>query len=360
MKEFNSYRFGTGRYIQEEEVLEYAGQEILRYGKNAYLLTGFHAWEAVKEGFIPSLQASGIVWTKNEYTGFPSYESVEKISEDFERAGCDVFVGIGGGKIMDLSKAVAFHLHVPVVLIPTSSATCAAFSPLSVMYTDEGKCVGSLDFDKEVDEVLVDETVLSLQPPRLAAAGIMDAMAKYIEISNGKPEITLETDTINKFSAYSMAQFTYKILEEYGRQAYLDIEQKKLSPTVHNIIFTTIAVTGVISAMMRGHSQTALAHKLYESLRTLYFKECEEYLHGEIVATGLIMQLKYNHNEEQIPKLKEYMTVMEMPMNLKELGLSCDDVVEEKLCEKLAESRFVEDTDEARRNLGEAMKEIIV
>ncbi len=358
MMEFNSYRFGAGRYIQEEEVLEHAGQEILRYGTKVYLLTGIHAWEAVKDRLIPSLKDSRIVWTKNNYTGFSSYEAVERIGEDFKRAGCDVMVGIGGGKIMDLSKAAAFHLHVPVVLVPTSSATCAAFSPLSVMYTDEGKCVGSLDFDKEVDEVLVDEKVLSMQPPRLAAAGIMDAMAKYIEISNGKPEITLETDTINKFSAYSMAQFTYKILEDYGRQAYLDIEKKKLTPVVHNIIFTTIAVTGVISAMMRGHSQTALAHKLYESLRTLYFKECEEYLHGEIVATGLIMQLKYNHNEEQIPGLKEYMKLMEMPMNLKELGLVCDRDTIGKLREKLAQSRFVEDTEEAKKNLEEAMKEI--
>lgn len=359
MKQFNSYRFGAGRYIQEEEVLEYAGQEIVRYGTKAYVLAGIRAWEAVKDRLTPSLEASGVDWVLDQYTGFPSYRSVERISGEFARDKRDVFVGIGGGKIMDLAKAAAFHLHVPIVLIPASSATCAAFSPLSVMYTDEGKCVGSQDFEKEVDEVLVDEKLLSEQPPRLAAAGIMDAMAKYIEISNGKSKITLETDTINKFSAYCMAEFTSRILTEYGRQAYLDIEQKRLTATVKNIIFTTIAVTGVISAMMRGHSQTALAHKLYESLRTLYYRQTERYLHGEIVATGLIMQLKYNHNEEQISRLKEYMAMMEMPMNLKELGLTCDSGTIEMLEEKLAESRFVEDTRDARRNLQLAMREII-
>ena len=360
MREFNSYRFGAGRYIQEEMLLEDAGQEFRRFGKKAYLLSGINSWEAVKERMLPSLEKAEVEWFLNQYQGFPSINSAVKFRAEAEREGCDFIVGVGGGIIMDLAKMIALPVHIPLMLIPTSTATCAAFSPLSVVYTDEGQCVRAWNFDKEVDEVLVDEKVLSMQPQRLMAAGIMDAMAKFIEISNGKTEITLETDSIDKFSAYSMAKFSYKVLEEYGQQAYQDVGKKQLTTTVHNVIYTTIAVTGVISAMMRGHRQTALAHKLYDTLRTKYFKESAAHLHGEIVATGLIMQLSYNHNEKGIPTLKSYMEQMKMPMNLQELGLDCDEETISDLTEIIEKSGFVEDSDEARENLKNAIKEIVV
>jgi len=288
MEKYISYRFGAGRYIQEPEVLENSGTEIARFGKRAYIIGGPNAMNAVWKRMEPSFDKAQIAYEKEIYAGFPSYKKIEILKKSITDKQCDVLVGIGGGRIMDLTKAAADQLSIPIVLIPTSAATCASFSPLSVIYTDEGKCVGYLHFDYEVNAVLVDEKVMSEQPPRLLAAGIMDAMAKYIEIANGKPKITLETDNISKYSAYRMAEDIYNILEKYGKQAYLDVCEKKNTETVHNVIFCNIAPTGIVSALMRARRQTAIAHKLYESMRTYYFKESINYLHGEIVATGLI------------------------------------------------------------------------
>jgi glycerol dehydrogenase len=358
MGEYTSYRFGAGRYIQETDALDHSGSEVSRFGKRAYVIGGPHAISAVESRMNSSFKQAGVSSVWEIYDGFPSYRKLEELKEAIKNEKCDVIVGVGGGRIMDLTKATAADLGYPVVLIPTSAATCASYSPLSVMYTDEGKCVGYLHFDYEINAVLVDEQIMTCQPPRLLAAGIMDAMAKCIEIANGKPEITLKSDGIEKYSAYRMAEDIYDILEQYGEAAYEDVMNQTYTETLHNVIFCTIALTGIVSAIMRAKGQTALAHRMYETLRTHYFRESINYLHGEIVATGLIAQLKFNNNTEAIKRLSKYMKKMSMPMNLRELGLSGSSSIQEKIHKILCESEFVPDTAEDYQRVWEAIQEI--
>ena len=47
-------------------------------------------------------------------------------------------VGVGGGKILDTSKAVAYENNIPVAIVPTLASTDAPCSALAVVYSDEG------------------------------------------------------------------------------------------------------------------------------------------------------------------------------------------------------------------------------
>ena len=47
-------------------------------------------------------------------------------------------IGIGGGKILDTAKAVAYYKEAPVLICPTIASTDAPCSALSVIYTDAG------------------------------------------------------------------------------------------------------------------------------------------------------------------------------------------------------------------------------
>lgn len=58
-----------------------------------------------------------------------------------------VVIGVGGGALLDSAKVLARRLGVPLVAIPTIAATCAAWTPLSVWYSDAGQALNFELFD---------------------------------------------------------------------------------------------------------------------------------------------------------------------------------------------------------------------
>ena len=129
---------------------------------------------------IPGFETVGLEYELHLYSGKCSYEAAREYAEKCKAENCDEVVGIGGGLVMDFAKAVGEYADTGVVNIPTSIATCAAFTTMSVMYTPEGAKKDCWRFEHEVDAVLVDLQVIAECPIRYAAAGILDAMAKKL------------------------------------------------------------------------------------------------------------------------------------------------------------------------------------
>ena len=251
---------------------------------------------------------------------------------------------------MDLAKAVAHLAGTPVITIPTSAATCAAYTPMSVMYTKDGAALGTAGgnfyHEYEVDAVLVDEEIMVRQPPRYAAAGMLDSMAKYIEIQNGHAKIDENTFSLEMDTAYTLAAYIYRILERNCLKIYGDIRDHRLTREVHDFLYINFVLTGFISGSSKALGQTALAHEMYYAARMFFTEEAQSYLHGEIVGTSLILQLSYNRTEEQIPGFKEFMRRMKMPVSLGELGIPETAENKRKIYEYLASTEFVDDTPE--------------
>lgn len=353
-----SYRFGAGRYIQDEDVLEHSGEEILRYGKKAYILTGKTAYQVTENRMRASFEKAGLTYIVEEYEGYPCKEKIRQLSNTICENNCDVMVGVGGGRIMDTAKAAAFSANIPIVTIPTQAATCAAFSPLSVLYTPEGKSDDYIQFEHEVDSVLVDEQVMITQTPRLLAAGILDAMAKYIEIAALKP-YALDADTsIARHSAFYMSEYTYNILKENGTEAMEDLKKGLLTKNFKDVVYINIALTGIVSGMMQGRGQTALGHGFNNAMHKEYLEQIKNWYHGEGVAVGLLAQSVYNEENSKIEELKKIMKAFEMPCSLEDLGVEpCDETVE-CLYERLRTYGFMTHDDRHEQLLKAALNEI--
>ena len=101
------------------------------------------------------------------------------------------------------------------------------------------------------------------------------------------------------------------------------------SDTVEQVVFTTIATTGVISGIARGSNQCALAHKFYEITRVLFNESSKRYLHGEIVGVGLLLQNCYNNETEKNTDLLRLMRKHCLPYRITDLGI---ERTEESFC----------------------------
>lgn len=354
----DSYRFGAGRYIQEHGALDEIGTEVLRYGHKPYVIGGNTALDKTKDRIKASFEKESMEYFMEAFSGYPSTQKIGELKCAIEDNGCDVLVAVGGGRIMDLAKGAAFGLQIPIVAVPTQAATCAAFSPLSVLYTPEGKSDTYIQYEYEINEVIVDDEVMLTQTPRLLAAGILDAMAKYVEIETLHPHVLDVDTTIARHSAFYMAKYTYDVLTEKGLKAVEDLKAGTWTKDLNDVVYVNIALTGIISAMMQGRGQTSLAHDFNNAMHKNFLEVIKPWLHGEGVAVGMLAQLIYNEETDMVQPLREYMQACGMPCTLKELGMTLSDENIDLLYRKLCTYEFMTHDEKHEKLLRQAVEAI--
>lgn len=339
-----TFRIGCGRYLQKAGLLNSVGEEILRFGKTPFVIGGKNALEIARFSLEESISKYCKKYIIKEYLGTCNDEKAQEFANFSVKNGFDVIVGVGGGVMMDFAKLVAFYANLPVINIPTQTATCAAYTPLSVCYTAEGRTVGTKHFPKEVSAVIADTEVLSKQPIRLLLAGVFDALAKFVEIKqrfDPEAEYPLGLDW-----AYVMAQHSFKEICELTPICLEDLKQGKITEKTERLFFILIAVTGVISGIARGSNQTALAHKFYEGTRSMYFEESKNYLHGEIVGVGLLLQNHFNDEVENNEFLLSIMKTYKMPCGIIDIGLNRNETVKKTYFDKLKSGSAIDENNQ--------------
>ena len=336
-----TFRIGSGRYLQKAGLLKKVGDEVLNFGKAPFIIGGKTALEVAGLQIEKSVAEKCEKYLIKEYIGSCNQEKAQEFASYAVNNGFDVIVGVGGGVMMDFAKLVAFYANLPVINIPTQTATCAAYTPLSVCYTAEGRTVGTKHFPKEVSAVVVDTEILAKQPTRLLLAGVFDALAKFVEIKqrfNPKEKYPLGLDW-----AYVMAEHSFKELCELTSVCIEELEQGEITDKAERLFFILIAVTGVISGIARGSNQTALAHKFYEGTRSMYFWESKNYLHGEIVGVGLLLQNHFNNEVENNKFLLSIMKAYNMPCGITDIGLNRSEDVKKMYFDKLKSGSAIDE-----------------
>ena len=145
-----SFRIGCGRYLQGAGFIEKTGDEVIKLGSAPLIIGGKTALEITKARLEKSIHMKCNKYEFIVHTGTCNEIRAKELAQLANENGFDVIVGVGGGVICDFAKLCAYHAKLPIINIPTSSATCAAYTPLSVQYTPDGKTVGSLHYAYEV------------------------------------------------------------------------------------------------------------------------------------------------------------------------------------------------------------------
>ena len=319
-KIFNSH----SKYTQGRDELAKLGGYVDPLGTKALVIntpSGVKRVGAKVEAGFAEAKATPVY---EDFNGECSENEVNRLVEVAKANGCDVIVGIGGGKTLDTAKATAYFMGCPVVICPTIASSDAPCSALSVLYTDDGQFDRYLFLPANPNIVLMDTTVIAASPVRLTVSGMGDALATYFEA-----QATHDADGATcaggkgGLAALQLARLCYDTLMEDGVKAKVALEAGALTPAVEHIIEANTLLSGIGFES----SGLAAAHAIHNGLTLL--PECHGMYHGEKVAFGTLAQLVLaNASTEQLEEVLGFCIEVGLPVTLGELGV--EEVTREK------------------------------
>lgn len=315
-----------GKYIQGSGELKRIKEHVEHLGSSFFIIiskSGYKRFgDTIKESFGTSENIHFI-----EFNGECSKGEIDRLGKELKEKGVDVVIGVGGGKIHDSAKAVAYYAKLPVVIVPTISSTDAPCSALSVLYTEDGEFDEYLLLPKNPDIVLVDSDAVSKAPARLIVAGMGDALATKFEarasVRSGSKTMAGELATN---AAVALADLCYETLLREGLKAKLAVENKVCTKAVENIIEANTLLSGI------GFESGGLgaAHAIHNGLTVI--EETHNLYHGEKVAFGVLVQLVLeNAPIEEIEEVLYFCNEVGLPTTLEDLGIK--EISEEKIME---------------------------
>lgn len=339
-----AFKFGCGRYIQQENAIENnLYNELKNLGTKVLFVAGSNGYKVAIDKIKKAIDNTDIKYEVRMFSSVPCFENAEEIAKQVTENKFEIVCSVGGGVIGDIVKLVAEITGASIMHIPTSSATCVAATPLSITYDKDTRAFkGGYICKREADAVIVDTTIMINQPARLFWAGIVDSKAKVIEIQHyfmGGKSVPMGLEM-----ALLVSKEINKIYEQNMNKVANAINERKITKTFETALFYSIAVTGIISGLSKNSSQTALAHAFYYEVRTSFIKEAKDYLHGEIVGVGLIVQLAFNNLDYK--EIQNLLKEMNLPVCLSDIGIEPDEQNINRLVERLYEIGNVDTTDE--------------
>jgi glycerol dehydrogenase-like iron-containing ADH family enzyme len=245
------------------------------------LVIGGNASRANHERFLmPALQ--GLQSDYISYSPDCSEASLARLRQAVEPHHADVILGIGGGKALDTAKLVAFQTHLPVVTVPSSAATCAAWTALSNVYSDAGAFSYDVSLAQCPELLILDYDLVATAPQRTLVAGIGDALAKWYEasVSSGASSQTLIIAAVQQA----------RVLRDILFQKSVTALEQPGSDDWREVVDASVLLAGVIGGLGGAQCRTVAAHAVHNGLTHLL--DCHDILHGEKVAFGILVQLR--------------------------------------------------------------------
>lgn len=313
-----SLSVAPARVIRGYQALTQAGEAIAQLGSRPLVVGGDRTLAVTQPRLQPVLEQQQLQVANADYGLNCSEASLAALRQAVTTHQADLIIGVGGGKALDAAKLLAHQCKLPVVTVPTSAATCAAWTALSNVYSDQGAFLYDVSLDRCPDLLILDYTLIQTAPQRTLVAGIGDALAKWYEasVSSGHSEATLI------IAAVQQARVLRDILFQKSAAAL----KEPGSADWQEVVDATVLLAGVIGGLGGAQCRTVAAHAVHNGLTHLPIHSS---IHGEKVAYGILVQLRL---EELLQgnglaatarhQLLKFYTEIGLPQKLNDLGLS--------------------------------------
>lgn len=312
-------------YAIGADVYQKAGSFIKKYGRTAVIIGGKRAMSAAGSELTDALKKDGIavlgqVW----FGGDSTYENVDMLTNNDTVKRADVVLAVGGGKCCDTCKVVAERLDKPLFTFPTISSNCAPCTALAIMYNADGSFKDNFYSVKPPLCVFINDKIIANSPIEYLQAGIGDALSKEAEVALALRHVRLDQ---NLLVGKALCAACTEPLLQYGEEALKSCREKRTSQALQEVILDIVISTGLVSNMTvcpEFYYNTNLAHCFYYG--ATIFPVSHQYLHGFLVAFGVLILLDYDGQTELRDRVMRFYRQTGLPVTLAEVGLTRDDL----------------------------------
>jgi glycerol dehydrogenase len=305
-----------GKYIQGFDELARIKKHISPLGSSFFVLASPGRLADLQETIRTSFKGTDTHLVFEPFGGECCKQETERLQELVKAQQCAVIVGLGGGKVMDTAKAVAYYEKLPVVLVPTVASSDAPTSAMVIYYREDGTFQEVLLTRRNPNVVLIDTRIIANAPVRLLVAGMGDALATFFEartcVENHRRNYAGGTSTL---ASFALAKACYHALLANGPGARLAVQNQVVTKALDNIIEANTLLSGIGSEC----NGVAGAHSIYFGFRAL--SGSHQFFHGEWVAFGTIVLLVLeNRPPQEIDEVVRFCRSVGLPTTLRDLG----------------------------------------
>lgn len=239
----------------------------------------------------------------------------KELAEQAKELGADVIIGIGGGKALDLVRAVSFKTKIKVALFPTAASSNAPGTRFAVMYDEFTHTNAGVLVMKHFPELILADTAYLVQAPaRMLAAGIGDSLGFVIEAMIS--ERRLDQKRVGSKTAWENVLKSGEILFNQGTKAYYAAKNHCVNKDFNDVVEQIIFWNGVY-----GDAVGAVANvpHLIEGIMPV---EPHRFMHGEMIGYCTIPLLVMEGvSLDIIHKYIDFCLSINIPVNFEQLGI---------------------------------------
>lgn len=277
---FQPLMVAPAQVLRGNGLLQQTGSLLAALGQRPLIVSGPHTLPTV-DAFLGKALRQLTVKTA-AYQSDCSETALAALHQALSQHQADLVIGLGGGKALDAAKLLGYQSQLPVATIPTSAATCAAWTALSNVYSEQGAFRYDVSLHRCPELLLLDYDLIATAPQRTLIAGIGDALAKWYEasVSSGHSDQTLIISAVQQARVLRdiLFQKSEAALREPGGAAWREV------------VDATVLMAGMIGGLGGAQCRTVAAHAVHNGLTQLSAGHAS--LHGEKVAYGILVQLR--------------------------------------------------------------------
>lgn len=292
-------------YRQGPNVLWQNLASITAFGSKGLIVTDDFVYRLVGERLTKELLSLG-----NEMDVWLVSEGV------LTKSDADYVIALGGGKAIDLGKKFAFENQKYCIVVPTSAATDAPTSRISVMYQN-GHFKKYVYYQRSPELILVDTAILINSPTNFLIAGIADGLSTFIEARTVRENEGINTlGATPTLAAQAIAEKCRDVLFEYSEAGIEAHRKKEITPAFEAVIEANILLSGI------GFESGGLsiAHALHNAMVSLWGTDIKG-SHGEIIALTTLQHLQLEKRETEHIRYRRLFEKLGLPTSYEALSI---------------------------------------